>query len=73
MRGAPIRKWDVRAQRKIVVTERLRVKFIADALNVTNHTIFNPPTTDPTNTNFGRVTSVNGRPRLLQFTLRIEF
>ena len=73
LRGADIRRWDARVQRAFPIGERIRVKFFVDLINVTNHTIFEPPNTNPTNTNFGRVTTVNGRPRLYQFTLRIEF
>ena len=73
LRGADIRRWDARVQRSFTLHERLRAKFFVDLINVTNHTIFEPPNTNPTNANFGRVTTVNGRPRLYQFTLRFEF
>jgi len=42
-------------------------------LNVTNHTNFGQPVTNPTNRDFGRVTGQQGVGRTLQFTGRLEF
>lgn len=68
-----IRNWDVKVKRVFRVTESLRMSFDVDMLNATNHTNFSEPNTDPTNANFGRVTSQNGLSRLIQFNLRVEF
>ena len=73
MRADGIRNWDVKMQRRFRITERLRTSLSLDLLNATNHTNFGAPGTDPTNKNFGRVTSQNGLGRRLQFNLRVDF
>lgn len=73
LRADGIRNWDVKILRKFQVTEGLSTSLSLDMLNATNHTNFSPPNTDPSNTNFGRVTSQNGLSRRLQLNLRIDF
>ncbi len=73
LRADGIRNWDVKVKRAIRLTEQWRVTFDVDLLNATNHTNFGAPVTDPTNRDFGRVTSQNGLSRIIQFNLRIEF
>lgn len=73
MRADGIRNWDVRLLRNFNIRERTRFVLSMDALNFTNHTNFQAPSTDPTATTFGRVTSVNGSPRVLQLNMRLEF
>jgi hypothetical protein len=61
-----------------VVTDRVDMKFRADAFNVFNHPTFAAPTqtnddyTSTTGT-FGQVTSQTGTYRVLQLSLRLEF
>ena len=64
---------DMKVKREFAVTERARLSFSIDLLNVTNHTNFGGPNTDPTSTNFGRVTGQNGAGRLIQVNGRIDF
>jgi hypothetical protein len=73
VRADGLRNWDARILRRFQVTERLNVAFSGDMLNMTNHTNFTAPSTDPTSSNFGKVTGVNGSPRKIQLNLRIEF
>ena len=51
----------------------IQARFSVDLLNATNHTNFSGPNTNPSDGNFGRVTSQRGLPRVLQFNLRVEF
>ncbi|MBA3975674.1 MAG: hypothetical protein C0504_15825 [Candidatus Solibacter sp.] len=51
----------------------IQARFAFDMLNAKNHTNFTAPIMDPTNANFGRLTSQRGLSRVLQFTLRFEF
>jgi hypothetical protein len=44
-------------QRGFGVRERYRIQFRVDVLNVLNKSQFNGPITDPTSTNFGKITS----------------
>jgi hypothetical protein len=73
LRADGIRNWDVKIDRKFRITEGLRASFSVDLLNATNHTNFGNPNTDPTNTNFGRVTSQRGLSRVIQLNLRVDF
>jgi hypothetical protein len=73
LRADGIRNWDVRILRRFNIYERLNTSFAVDLLNATNHTNFSGPNLDPTNANFGRVTSQRGLSRLIQFNLRIDF
>ncbi|MFN7925211.1 MAG: carboxypeptidase-like regulatory domain-containing protein [Bryobacteraceae bacterium] len=68
-----IRNWDVKLKRTFRIKEGLRTSFDVDLLNATNHTNFSGPQTDPTNTNFGRVTSQRGLSRVIQLNLRVDF
>ncbi len=73
LRSDGIRSWDVKILRKFRLYERLSFSAAVDLLNATNHTNFGSPQTDPTNRNFGLVTSTNGYARVIQLTGRIEF
>jgi hypothetical protein len=61
-----------------LVTDRVNMKFRADAFNVFNHPTFGPPNqlnSDITNTTgtFGQINATTGAPRVLQLALRVEF
>jgi hypothetical protein len=73
LRTDGIRNWDVKLLRRFQITERLRSAFSVDLLNATNHTNFGAPNTNPTNTDFGRVTSQVGLSRFIQLNLRFDF
>ncbi|MFB3828434.1 MAG: carboxypeptidase regulatory-like domain-containing protein [Bryobacteraceae bacterium] len=73
VRADGIRNWDVRMLRRFKIRERLAIAFSGDLLNMTNHTNFTAPSTDPTSSSFGKVSGVNGSPRKIQLNLRIDF
>lgn len=72
-RSDGIRNWDAKVKRNFRITERLKTSFDVDLLNATNHTNFAAPNTDPTSTNFGRVTEQRGLSRIIQLNLRLDF
>lgn len=51
----------------------MSARLSVDLLNATNHSNFGGPNLDPTNSNFGRVTSQRGLSRVIQFNLRFQF
>jgi hypothetical protein len=73
LREDGIRNWDIKIKREFRLGERARTSFDVDLLNATNHTNFSGPNTDPTNRNFGRVTSQRGLSRVIQLNLRVDF
>ncbi len=73
LRADGLRGWDAKIQRVFRITEKLNTSFSVDLLNATNHTNFDVPNTDPTNRDFGRVTTQVGTSRTYQFNLRIDF
>ena len=73
LRADGIRNWDAKIYRRFTIHERLNTSLSVDFLNATNQTGFNSPNLDPTNPNFGRVTSQNGGSRQIQFDMRVDF
>ena len=64
---------DLKVARMFRIHEQANVNFSLDLMNALNHTNFGAPNTDPTSTDFGRVSAQRGNPRQLKFNLRIEF
>jgi hypothetical protein len=65
---------NVNLQRQFRITERLKFSLRLDALNVANRSRFKAPSTDPTSTNFGRVTEQSaGLNRFFQVQGRLQF
>jgi hypothetical protein len=61
-------------QREFVLKERYRMLARIDVLNVMNRSQFDVPSTDPLNTNFGKVTAqTTAQNRFLQLQLRFRF
>jgi hypothetical protein len=75
LRADGISNLDLKVERifPIMPEQGFRARFSVDLLNATNHTNFSGPNTDPTNANFGRVTSQRGLSRVIQFNVRVEF
>ena len=67
-------QWNVNMSKNIPVTERVNMQMRLDALNVANRSQMAGPSTDPTNTNFGKVTSQSAATnRWIQVQLRLTF
>jgi len=80
-RGPGYYEIDTALQKETGITERLKLKFRAEAFNLLNHPIYGDPASDISSpASFGVITSpLNtgatgiGTPRRIQFMLRLEF
>ena len=59
--------------KKFPVTERVGFQFRAEAFNAFNHPNWGGITTDPTSSNFGKITGKSGDVRNMQLSLRMYF
>ena len=65
--------FDFSALKRTRLSERTNLEFRAEVFNLFNTVNFDNPVTDINSANFGRITSISGRPRLMQFALRLNF
>jgi hypothetical protein len=79
-RGPGYYEIDTALEKSTPITERLALKFRAEAFNVLNHPIYGDPASDISASSFGVITSpLNtgatgiGTPRRLQLMLRLDF
>jgi hypothetical protein len=73
MRGQGLHLWDISVVKRVRFGDRVRAQFHVEFLNAFNHPVFNNPNTDPSNANFGKVTSQNNLPRDIQLAAKIVF
>ena len=73
IRGPGRNNWDISMVKNTDITERVRLQFRSEFINALNHPQFNNPNTTPTNTSFGRLTTANQWPRVIQFGLKLLF
>jgi len=55
------------------ITENVNLEWRAEIFNLFNNVNFDNPVTSINSPNFGRITGIIGRPRLMQFALRLNF
>jgi hypothetical protein len=63
--------WDVSIVKQVPLSNRVRAQFNVEFLNAFNKVVFNDANTDPTNADFGKVTSQNNLPRDIQLAFKI--
>jgi hypothetical protein len=73
LRGPGFWDWSQTASRKFLITEAQQLEFRAEAFNVTNSLRLGNPNTTLSGGQFGRITSSNGGPRIMQFALKYVF
>jgi hypothetical protein len=66
------RRWDFSLIKYFYVNEKWNWQFRAETFNALNEVVLRRPTTDPYNTNFGRITAQEP-PRSWQFSLKTEW
>ena len=74
VRGPDLKMLNLNVMRTFGLGARRSLQFRVDVINATNRDTFNNPTVDPTSTNFGRITSVNGSTmRFVTFVTKFTF
>jgi hypothetical protein len=73
LRGDDQQRWDFSLSKKFIITERVNANFRAEAFNAFNHVNFSTPSTNPTDTNFGRITGTQSAARTWQFALKVTY
>ncbi|MBI3684725.1 MAG: TonB-dependent receptor [Acidobacteria bacterium] len=64
--------WDMSLFKSFALTEAVKLQFRAEFFNAFNNVRFNPPNMDSSSPFFGQIQSAQP-PRILQFSLRIQF
>jgi hypothetical protein len=72
-RRQPLNLWDLSLIKNFSITEKVKFQLRGEFLNAFNHPQFGDPNTDPTNSNFGKVTGQNNLPRNVQIGLKVVF
>ena len=73
LRSPFLNLWDISIVKQVAINGRVRAQFNVEFLNAFNRVVFNDANTDPTNANFGKVTSQNNLPRDIQLAAKIVF
>jgi len=73
LRSPFLNLWDISIVKQVPLGGRVRAQFNVEFLNAFNRVVFNDANTDPTNANFGKVTSQNNLPRDIQLAAKIVF
>jgi hypothetical protein len=71
--GAPINNTDLVISKQTPINERWNTEFRAEFYNAWNHTQFNNPDGNFTDSTFGQVLKVREDPRVIQFGLKFLF
>lgn len=72
-RGHALNNWDLSMIKKFFISEQVRLQFRCEAFNLFNHPLFRDPSTDPTSSSFGKITSTANAPRYIQLGLKLTF
>jgi hypothetical protein len=72
-RRQPLNLWDLSLIKNFSIKERVKIQLRGEFLNAFNHPQFGDPNTDPTSSDFGKVTSQSNLPRNVQLGLKVVF
>jgi hypothetical protein len=72
-RGQPLNLWDISFVKRVALTDRVRLQVNVELLNAFNRVQFANPSLDPTNSDFGKVTSQSNLPRSIQLAAKLLF
>jgi len=71
--GPSFFNFDLNVLKRTRITETVNLEFRGEVFNVLNTVNFDNPETNINSVNFGRITGIVGRPRLMQFAIRLNF
>jgi len=72
-RGSPLNYWDMSFIKRLPLARRVRAQVHIEVYNATNFVWFTAPNLDPSNADFGRVTSTRNLPRNIQLGAKLIF
>ena len=73
LRSPKLNLWDISIIKQIRLSDRVRGQFHIELLNAFNRAVYANPNTDPTNADFGKVTSQTNLPRDIQLAMKVVF
>jgi len=73
LRSQALNEWQMSFVKRVPITARVRGQINIELLNAFNQTIYAAPGTDPTNANFGKVTSQFNLPQSVQLAFKLQF
>jgi len=71
--GPDTNVFDASLMRNFSLTERMNLQFRWEVFNVANAVLFGQPQTNITTSAVGKITTLSGDPRVMQFALRLGF
>jgi len=73
LRSPKLNLWDISIIKQVRLSDRVRGQFHIELLNAFNRAVYANPNTDPTNADFGKVTSQTNLPRDIQIAMKVVF
>jgi hypothetical protein len=73
VRGDELNNWDLSVMKRTKITERFNLELRGEFINAFNHVTFAAPSTTPSSTAFGTVTSESSFPRQVQLGMKVIF
>lgn len=73
LRGPFQQQWDFYVAKVIPIREKVKLRFDAQFFNLFNHPVFSAPASAVGSSSFGRISSTQTQPRIIQLAGRIEF
>jgi hypothetical protein len=73
LRSPALNLWDISVIKQMRMNDRVRAQFHIELLNAFNRAVYANPNTDPTNADFGKVTSQTNLPRDIQLAMKLVF
>lgn len=73
IRGSRLNTWDLSALKNTRINEKMSFQFRTEFINALNQVWLDNPTTTPSSTSFGQITSERSVPRRIQMSMKLIF